>query len=151
MKTKKETFVYEGLGFPIELIDCPMKKMFGEWVIDINLNALQRFVFNGLIHKPYPFTGKEIRFMRKFLGMTTTELGKSLGVTHVTILKWEKSQNPIAHSLEPYMRMVFFERFKDTELTQLYKEIRPETLANAKHEPATAFRVNAKELRAENF
>jgi len=151
METKKETFIYEGLGFPIELIDCPMKKMLGEWVIDINLSALQRFVFKGLIHKPYPLTGREIRFMRKFLDMTTTELGKSLGVSHVTILKWEKSKTPIVPSQEPYIRLFFCERFKDTELVELYKEIRPEMLAKAKHETGAPFQVTAKALNAANF
>lgn len=63
MERKKETFIYKGLGFPIKLIDTPMKKVFGEWVIDIDMNALQLFVFKGLIHKTYPLTGKEMKFM----------------------------------------------------------------------------------------
>ena len=37
MERKKETFIFEGLGFPIKLIDTPMKKVFGQWVIDIDL------------------------------------------------------------------------------------------------------------------
>ena len=32
-KRKKKTFIYEGLGFPIKLINVPMKKVFGEWCI----------------------------------------------------------------------------------------------------------------------
>ncbi len=63
MEKTHETFVYEELGFPVELIDCSMKKLLEEWVLDINMVALQRFVFKGLIHKPYPLTGKEIRFI----------------------------------------------------------------------------------------
>ncbi len=59
MERKKETFIYEGLGFPIKLIDTPMKKVYGEWVIDIDMNALQLFVFKELIHKPVPLTGKK--------------------------------------------------------------------------------------------
>ena len=92
MGKKQETFVYEGLGFPVTLIDCPMKKMLGDWVLDINIAALQRFVFKGLIHKLYPLTGQEIRFMRKFLEMSTTEFGKKLGISHATVVKWEKNQ-----------------------------------------------------------
>ena len=48
----KETFIYGGLGFPIELIDVPIKKVFGEWIIDIDMNELQLFVFKRLIYKP---------------------------------------------------------------------------------------------------
>ena len=90
METKKETFIFEGLGFPIELIDSPMKKVFGEWIIDIDLNELQLFVFKELIYKPNPLTGRELRFMRKFLKISTTEFGEDLGVSHAAILKWKK-------------------------------------------------------------
>ena len=39
MEKKHETFVYEGLGFPVQLIDCPMKKVLDEWVLDLNLGC----------------------------------------------------------------------------------------------------------------
>lgn len=148
MKKKTETFIYEGLGFPIELIDTPMKKVFGEWVIDIDMNALQLFVFNGLIHKPYPLTGAELRFMRKFLEMSTTEFGKKLGISHATVVKWEKQQAKISPIQESYIRMFLFECLKDSELLHLYKEIRPEKLAEAKDERLLPFSVNSKQLRA---
>ena len=147
MERKKETFIYEGLGFPIELIDTPMKKVFGEWVIDIDMNALQKFVFNGLIHKPYPLTGKEIRFMRKFLEMSTTELGEKLGVSHATIVKWEKQQVKVAPTYEAYIRMLFLEASKDNEILNLYREIKPKMLAEAKHERQLPFPVDTKRLR----
>jgi DNA-binding transcriptional regulator YiaG len=102
---KHETFVYEGLGFPVELIDCPMKKMLDEWVLDINLVALQRFVFQRLIHKPYPLTGKEIRFMRKFLGLSTTAFGEKLGVSHATVVKWENEQAKVGPFQETCIRL----------------------------------------------
>ena len=106
MERKKETFIYKGLGFPVELIDAPMKKVFGEWVIDIDMNILQKFVFKGLIHKLYPLTGREIRFMRKFLGISTTELGEKFGVSHATIVKWERQQAKVAPTYETYIRML---------------------------------------------
>src|SRR5262249_123708 len=96
MKTKKETFVFNGLGFPIELVNWPMKKVIGEWVIDINLNALQVFVFKGLIHKSHPLTGGELRFMRKFMHLTTETLGTELDVTPTTVVKWENEQSKMS-------------------------------------------------------
>jgi DNA-binding XRE family transcriptional regulator len=89
MQRKTETFIYQGLGFPIELINAPMKKIFGKWVIDIDLNALQLFVFKELIRKPSPLTGKELKFMRKFLEMSRAEVGKILGIHPATICTWE--------------------------------------------------------------
>ena len=148
---KQETFIYEGLGFPVELIDCPMKEIMGEWVIDVNLVALQRFVFQGLIHKPLPLTGKELRFMRKFLEMSTTELGEKLGVSHAAVVKWEKEQAQISPAQEPYLRLFLCERFKDGELLRIYREIRPELLAKAEHAKPSLFQVHTKDLDLANF
>jgi len=151
MEKKHETFVYEGLGFPVELIDCPLKKVFGEWVLDINLAALQRFVFHGLIHKPSSLTGKEIRFMRKFLDLSTTGFGEKLGVSHATIVKWENGQVKIASMQEIYIRLFLYELFNNGELIRLFNEVRPETLAKAKQTKQAPFAVHAKELEAVNF
>lgn len=147
MERKKETFIYEGLGFPIELIDIPMKKVFGEWVIDIDMNALQMFVFKGLIHKPYPLTGREMRFMRKFTEMSTTEFGKNLGVSHATVVKWEKEQAKVSPIQETYIRMYFLDFLMDRKLLSLYKEITPKMLAETKNEKHSLFSVNAKQLQ----
>ncbi len=151
MEKKHETFIFEGLGFPVELIDCPMKKLLGEWVININIIALQRFVFKGLIHKLYPLTGKEIRFMRKFLEMSTNEFGKKLGVSHAAVVKWENEQTGISPMQETYIRMFLCEGFKDLEILALYKEIRPEMLAESKTEKHPPFKVNTKDLQVANF
>jgi DNA-binding transcriptional regulator YiaG len=148
METKRETFIYEGLGFPIELIDTPMKKVFDEWIIDVDMNALQVLIFKGLVHKPYPLTGKEIRFMRKFLELSTTEFGKKLGISHATIVKWEKEQAKISPMQESYIRMVLFECLQDNEITSLFKEIRPEKLAEAKKEKRRPFSIDIKRMRA---
>jgi DNA-binding transcriptional regulator YiaG len=154
MEKKTETFTYEGFGFPVVLVNCPMKKILGEWVIDINISALQRVVFEEVIRTPYPLSGKEIKFMRKFLGMSTTELGKKLGLSHVTIIKWEKKESQIGPSQETYLRLFFYECFKDRDLLSLYKEIRPEILMEAKqkkHPPTLQIQADGKELSAANF
>jgi DNA-binding XRE family transcriptional regulator len=113
--------------------------------------SLQRFVFQGLVHKPFSLTGQEIRFMRKFLELSTTELGEKLGVSHATIVKWENEQVKIAPMQEAYIRLFLCESFRNSEFIRLFKEIRPETLAKAKQKKRIPFPVNAKELEATNF
>ncbi len=134
-----------GLAFRVQLIDCPMKRVLGEWVIDINLNALQLFVFKGLIHKPSPLTGKEMRFMRKLMDLTTEEFGKRLGVTHAAVVKWEKEQAKMSLVQDVYIRMLFMGMLKDKEINSIFKEINPETLAEAK-ESKKPLSVNTAEL-----
>src|ERR1043165_9680311 len=104
-KRKKKTFTYDGLGFPIKLINVPMKKVLGEWCIDINMNKLMIIVLEALVHKPSPLTGDELRFIRSYLDLTTAEFGKIFGVSHVAVLKWGKEKNRISPALEFFIRL----------------------------------------------
>lgn len=128
---KKETFVYEGLGFPIKLIKVPMKKILGEWCIDINMNKLMLVVLEALIHKPMALTGREMHFIRTYLNMTTTEFGKTFGVSHVAVLKWEKEKNRVSPALELCIRLYILDalKAKDKEFRALYKELSLEQLS----------------------
>lgn len=131
MKERKtETFIYEGFGFPIKLIKCPMKKIFGEWVLDINLSKLQIDMLKELIYKPVPLTGSELRFIRKFLELSTTDFGKLVGVSHPAVLKWEKEQVNMNPATEIYIRLYVLQKLqvKDKEFRNLYEQISIESL-----------------------
>jgi DNA-binding transcriptional regulator YiaG len=128
---KFETFTYEGFGFPVILINAPMRKVFGEWVVDINFNKLRNDVLNYLIHKPTGLTGAELRFIRKHFEMTTTEFGKACGVTHAAVLKWESEENRISPTVDVYIRLYILSRLnaKNEEFGKLYHEISLEQLS----------------------
>jgi len=120
---KKKTFIFEGLGFPIKLINAPMNKVLGEWYIDINMNKLMLVVLEALIHKPIPLTGDELGFIRSYLEMTTTAFGKSFGVSHVAVLKWESGENNVSPALELCIRLYILDHLhaKDAEFRVLYE------------------------------
>ncbi|HEV8051141.1 MAG TPA: hypothetical protein VGP47_01505 [Parachlamydiaceae bacterium] len=130
---KIETFIYEDLGFPIQLIDVPMLKILGEWVLDINLNKLQIQVLKLLIQQPTPLQAKELRFIRKYLEMTTTAFGEFFGVTHAAVLKWERGQLP-SPPMDMCIRMYVMERLhaKDEEFRKLFHKVSMSSLAEAK-------------------
>lgn len=150
MKEEKkiENVIYEDLGFPILLINCPMKKSFGEWFLDIDLEKLQRGLLELLIRKPVPLTGDEIRFIRKYFELTTTEFGKLFYVTHSAVLKWEKDDTP-PPTTDVCIRFFVLERLhkKDSEFGKLYREVHFEDSQNKKisHEP---LRIEASEYLA---
>ncbi len=132
MKDKKtSTFVYEGLGIPVKLINVPMKKMMGEWFIDVNMEALQRVVLEALIHKPFSLTGAELRYIRHYLEMSCAGFGKTFGVSHVAVVKWENEQNGISPALELYIRlyMMTYLNAKDNEFRALYNDLSLEKLS----------------------
>lgn len=130
---KLETFTYEGLGFPIELVNAPMKKVYGEWILDINLGKLQKEALNLLIHQPIPLQAGELRFIRKYFEMTTTAFGEVFGVSHVAVLKWENGQLP-APAMDMYIRMFVMDRLKATnsQFGKLYHQISLASLADSK-------------------
>lgn len=132
-RKKIETFTYKDLGFPIVLIDVPMRKILGEWILDINLNILQQEVLKMLIHKATPLQAGELRFIRKYFEMTTTAFGEVFGVSHVAVLKWESGQLP-ALPMDVYIRMYVMDRLnaKDSDFGKLFHEVNMASLAQAK-------------------
>lgn len=135
-ETKRETFIYEGLGFPIRLHNVPMKKVFGEWAININFNTLQISVLNLLARKSTHLTGGEIRFIIDYLEMSTRDFANLFGMTHAAVLKWEKEETKMNPSTEAYLRLYILNYLKvsDKEFRKLYLKISPKNLANAENE-----------------
>jgi len=127
---KTETFIYQDLGFPIKLINVPMKKIFGEWFLDINLGKLQKSILNELVHKSTPLTGAEVRFIRKYFGMTTTEFGHIFGTSHPAVIKWENNESRMNPSTEIFMRLYVFDRLltKDKEFRKFFHTVSIDSL-----------------------
>lgn len=130
---KIASFTYKDLGFPIHLIDVPMRKILGEWALDINLNALQLEVLKMLIHKPTHLQAEELRFIRKYFEMTTTAFGKTFGVSHAAVIKWENGQLP-APAMDVYIRMYVMDRLKakNADFGKLFHEVNMANLVQAK-------------------
>jgi DNA-binding transcriptional regulator YiaG len=126
-----ETIIYEGLGFPIRLANVPMKKVFGELVLDINLGKFQRDVLHILAYKDHPLNGAEVRFIRKYFELTTTAFGKAFGVTHAAVLKWEAGQGRIPATTELCIRLFILDKLqaKNEEFGKLYHKVTIDSLA----------------------
>ena len=104
-----------GFGFPILLLNVPLREARGEMILDVNYNALGKVVLEWLAHKSSPFTGKEIQFIRQSFDMTLPEFAKLLGVTHPAVIKWENARNRLAKinpHLEFFIRLCILEFLK---------------------------------------
>lgn len=88
-----KSFVYEGFGFPVHLVNAPMMKARGIWVLDIDFNQLMKAVLLALATKTQSLTGNEIRFIRKYYRMTLVAFGEEFGVSHAAVIDWEKEEN----------------------------------------------------------
>jgi len=87
--TTRKTLLDHRFGFPVLLVDVPVRTMRGHEVVDVNANLLQGAVLAMLARKPAPLTGAEVRFIRLALGHTLSDFGGLLGVSHAAVIKWE--------------------------------------------------------------
>lgn len=131
-ETKIESFIYEGLGFPVRLINVPMKKVFGEWAMNINFSAFQKTVLHMLARKPTPLSGNELRFIISYLEMSTREFSNLFDVTHVAVLKWLKEDTKMNPNTETCLRLYLLDYLHVTnkEFRKLYVMIREKHLAD---------------------
>lgn len=59
------------------------------------IDTLHAILAEALISKPARLEGKELRFLRKELGLSARQFAKILHVDHTTISKWENGNDPI--------------------------------------------------------
>src|ERR1700722_4588684 len=77
---KRKTLIYTGLGFPIRLINAPMRKIYGEWAFDFSMGVFQKAVLHILATKISPLTGPELRFIIDYFELSYREFAKLFGV-----------------------------------------------------------------------
>jgi transcriptional regulator with XRE-family HTH domain len=136
MRNKIEkTFLYNGFGFPVLLVNVPMIEVMGVRTPDINYNKLQKTLLFFLAKDSVLFTGNEIKFIRKHFEMSMEEFAKFFGVTHAAISKWEaKGNQPINtdKTTEICIRLFIFDRLlgeKDSKFREIFREISSKELA----------------------
>lgn len=96
MKCKLGTHHYTESGLDnfyisgIQICTCSC----GEEIVSIpKIAELHDLIGRILIKKHAPLTGKEIRFLRKNMGLTATKLAEYIAVDIATISRWEKDVN----------------------------------------------------------
>jgi DNA-binding transcriptional regulator YiaG len=88
-----QEIIYEGLGFPIIIVNPQFIEFEGEKVLDVDHEELQSYVFRALIDKPARLTGAEVKFMRLYMEFTQEALAQKLILSNTsTISKWESKE-----------------------------------------------------------
>lgn len=146
--TNTKTIIYEDFGFPITLVDIPIKMIMGQEVLDIDMYKLQISVLKHLIFKATPLTGSQLRFIRKFLKLSTTDFAKKLGVTHPTILSWEKEEAYINPTADMCVRIEVLKLIQDEDLRKFITLISAEILNLHKKEKEAPIEIDRQQLIA---
>lgn len=138
---KKETILYHDFGFPITLVDVPIKLVMGEEILDIDMYKLQMKVLKYLIFKSTPLTGPQLHFIRKFLKLSSNEFAKKMGVTHPTILSWEKEHAPITATADMCIRLEAIKAMQDEDIRKFITQITAESLSANKKAKEESIRI----------
>jgi DNA-binding transcriptional regulator YiaG len=92
MKTKiVKNYVYEGLGFPVELESTEMYFIDGDWHPKIDVQKVADDVIAKLAVQETRLTGHQVKFIRSYYSMPLREFGeKVVHESHMAVSKWEK-------------------------------------------------------------
>lgn len=88
-----------------------------------NLDGLHQMIAEALISKPARLNGKEVRFLRKYLGKTAREMSKILHVSPSTISKWENGEDPVGAHNDLLIRALLVAKESNTGIDPLLKKL----------------------------
>ncbi|MCL2779186.1 MAG: hypothetical protein FWD73_14400 [Polyangiaceae bacterium] len=91
-----------------------------------NAAGLHRCIAMAIVHKRARLSGREVRFLRTYLGLSGIDFSEHMGVTASTVSHWENDKEPIGTSADRLLRMmvVFNSQVQDYSLEDL-KRIEP--------------------------
>ena len=148
MENKKvqKSYIDYGFGFPVQILNAPLKRVQGEWVLDLNFEKYEKAVLFALAMKPVRLSGNEIRFIRHHFEMDLKGFGKRFGdVAHSAVIKWEKFGDEPTNmnwATEKDIRLAIVDRLKPKVLRKTY-----EALQNSAPRKSKRIKIDSSELK----
>lgn len=82
-------FIYEGLGFPIELHDVEMIMLDKEYHPKIDIRKIAETAIKSLVLQESRLTGNQIKFIRTYFSKSLREFSEIANESHMAVKKWE--------------------------------------------------------------
>ena len=82
-------YVDRSFGFDVTLHNAPMRKVWGEWALDLNHNTYRDAVLSALVMKQGPLTGNQARFVRHVFQEPPSAFAVRCGVSEAAVVHWE--------------------------------------------------------------
>jgi putative zinc finger/helix-turn-helix YgiT family protein len=110
MKVREEPYRYRECGLPcvtLAKVEVSRCGTCGNFEVSIpRIEQLHRLIAKHLIEKLSRFTGVEIRFLRKSLGLSGTDFARRMGVAAETVSRWENDATPIGAQADRLLRLL---------------------------------------------
>lgn len=88
-KRMVKNYIYNGLGFPIELHNVEMVMFNGEAHPKIDIRKTADLAIKALVMQRDRLTGNQIKFIRTYFSMSLREFAKVVNESHMAVKKWE--------------------------------------------------------------
>jgi putative zinc finger/helix-turn-helix YgiT family protein len=87
------------------------------------VQELHKLIAEILLRKEGQLSGREIRFLRKHMGMKSKDFANEIGVKPVTVSRWENGDSPPSESIDRLIRLLYAARMGLGEIaTELVKD-----------------------------
>jgi DNA-binding transcriptional regulator YiaG len=70
------------------------------------MDDLFRTIALALVTKPYRLAGEEVRYLRKYMGLTGDGFSRLLHIDKTTLSKWENNDDPVGTQSDLAIRML---------------------------------------------
>ena len=87
---------------------------YGEGLSIKNADQLHRAIGCYMTKEKKALSGKELRFLRKQMNLTQSELGKLLGLSSQQVARWEKGESAISGPADLLLRAYFIQHVGGT-------------------------------------
>lgn len=100
-----------------------------------SVSKLHDTLARAVVLKPYPLSGKDIRFLRQHLGLKAREWAALMPVDVTTLSRWESGEQKIGPQSDSLIRFLYI-RFNEEKMGHLFPERATERIASVKRERA---------------
>jgi putative transcriptional regulator len=142
MTTKKENVPFEALpGTVLVGVDVSRCRACGAYEVAIPaLDKLMDMLASAVIRKSARLVGSEVRFLRKYLGYSSSDFAKRISSSPSTVSKWENDAQPIGFHSDLLLRaMVALDKKVDSYTSAAFADI-----GDAATKPRYAMRLMSK-------
>jgi len=101
---------YEECGLPnVTLIGVPARKCQNCGAVRLRIPAIEglhRTLALTVLRKPSRLTGAEVRFLRKYIGLSGADFAKRIGAEPETVSRWENDKQGMGPQTERLLRLL---------------------------------------------
>jgi len=103
MEAGRDTHKYDAGGLDVTLLNVPVWRCpnCGEKEVEIqSIDSLNRLIVEDIVQQKERLGPKEIKFLRKYLGLASSDLAKKMHVDPSTVSRWERVEAPQVMELQ---------------------------------------------------